>query len=106
MFSFQIDREFSLKYPTCDSFLGKFSSFYAPRILQYVETYRPDLLASIRDLDGKFNIYFVMLHFLYPFIIFNISWNSFTDAFKALILVPELLPSPNYGKGKGKKVYF
>ncbi|XP_035233364.1 uncharacterized protein LOC118205178 isoform X3 [Stegodyphus dumicola] len=72
-----IDAEFLRMHPNSDTFLGKFSSFYVPRILRYAESKRPDLLVpSIAD---------------------------FSDDLKALVLLPELLPSPNYGKGRGKK---
>ncbi|KFM70716.1 hypothetical protein X975_01333, partial [Stegodyphus mimosarum] len=72
-----IDAEFLRMHPTSDTFLGKFSSFYVPRILKYVETRRPDLLVP--------------------------TVANFSDDLKALVLLPELLPSPNYGKGKEKK---
>ena len=55
-----------------DTFLGKFPAYYAPRIMLYCKRMKPQLLAEVSD-------------------ILDIN-------LKALILLPFLLPSPNYMK--------
>ncbi|OXU23505.1 hypothetical protein TSAR_003224 [Trichomalopsis sarcophagae] len=72
-----IRREFLNAYPNNDTFLDLFPSFYAPRILQYCSAAKPLFLQAIQDIPD--------------------------NNLKALILLPELLPSPNYTKRKENK---
>ncbi|KAJ8672772.1 hypothetical protein QAD02_004032 [Eretmocerus hayati] len=63
-------------------FLAKFPSFYVARILKYCEMYKPDLLVQTMDI--------------------------FDENLRALIILPSLLPSPNFtkkaaGPSKSKK---
>lgn len=51
-FLFQILREFLSLYPEGDTFLSKFSGLYVPKIMQYIETNKPDLLKDVDDLSG------------------------------------------------------
>ncbi|EZA49869.1 hypothetical protein X777_11750 [Ooceraea biroi] len=69
-----ISRKFSAVFPENDIFLGTFSAFYAPRILQYCKSIKHHLLELVRDLES--------------------------NNLKALVLLPELLPSSNYTKRK------
>ncbi|XP_018362717.1 PREDICTED: uncharacterized protein LOC108760928 [Trachymyrmex cornetzi] len=69
-----IHREFISMFPNNDTFLRNFSSYYVPRILKFCHMKKEYLLQKVDDFDD--------------------------DNFKALILLPELLPSPNYAKTK------
>ena len=55
-----------------DKFLALFPTFYFPRILKYTKKVKPPLLNEISDIKD--------------------------DNLKALLLLPVLLPSPNYTK--------
>ncbi|CAH0547748.1 unnamed protein product [Brassicogethes aeneus] len=91
-----INLEFDALFPKSkDQFLGKFPSFYAPRILAYVKKYRPALHRTSEIIDDR-KINLIQTFKLLICLIEN---------FRALLLLIELLPVSNARKtfkGKGK----
>ncbi|XP_018395404.1 PREDICTED: uncharacterized protein LOC108773922 [Cyphomyrmex costatus] len=71
-----IDYEFNAIWPGKDNFLGRFSTQYTPKIIRYINEIRSDLTN------------------------FMVTAN---EDLRALCAIPLLLPTPNYGKGKGCK---
>lgn len=96
-------------FPNNDIFLRKFSSYYVPRILKFCRMKKEYLLQKVDDFDDGMTIHSLVI-LLNKNSIFSTTCTFllyvtdtslyFTDNFKALILLPELLPSPNYAKTK------
>lgn len=55
LYLLQIDAEFSRMFPDCGTLLGKFPSFYTPRIIKYCQEKRIDIYERYEGvLDGNY----------------------------------------------------